>query len=452
MSESIHSRARRQCADEAALEARRARRRARKRLLRQLFVFPVRRLRYRHLPIAMITGTKGKTTTTLMLAHIMREAGLHVGTATTDGVLIGTEPVPQKRVAGYTMHERVMTDPSINAAVLEVSRAMVLNSFYVDRCDVGALLNVGNDHIGMDGIESIEQMAALKRTVIDTARKRIVLNADDVFCQQMIDDYPVDRTTLFSFDLESPIIAAHLKNGGRAIYFDERDEPQIVWRQGDQCDTVIYTDDMPAAAGGIFRHNIANAMAAAALAEGLDISFKTITAGLRSFQVTIEHLPGRQTFIEGYPFQLMFDRACNPPSAETLAECLTRVTVDGRRFCAMTSAGDRSDGHFQELAAALANSFDYFVCYEQPKYRRNRQTGEINALIKAGLEECGVSAEAIDVVADLKAAVELLSAKVAPGDLVVINGGSIHVAMPVMEAGFAPHLAKVPADQGDPPQ
>ena len=156
---------------------------------------------------------------------------------------------------------------------------------------------------------------------------------------------------------------------------------------------------------------------------------------------------------------MRLDRAAAEPHAAQRRDLATplaeprTVSVDAvRNTTTGISAGDRSDGHFQELAAALANSFDYFVCYEQPKYRRNRQTGEINALIKAGLEECGVSAEAIDVVADLKAAVELLSAKVAPGDLVVINGGSIHVAMPVMEAGFAPHLAEVPADRADPPQ
>ena len=442
MSESTPRLARRHRTDAATLEARRARRRARKKLLQQLFVFPVRRVWYRHLPTAMITGTKGKTTTTLMLAHLLREAGRHVGTAFTDGVMIGTELIPQKNIAGYPMHQRVLTDPAINAAVLEVSRAMALNSFYVDRCDVGALLNVGNDHIGMDGIDTIEKMAALKRTVVDTARKRFVLNADDALCRPMIDDYPVDRTTLFSFDPESPAVAAHLQKGGRAIYLDERDEPQIVWREGDRGDTVIAIGDLPAAAGGIFRHNIANAMAAAALAEGLDVPWPAISAGLRSFEISIEQLPGRQSFIEGYPFQLMFDRACNPPSAETLAECLTRVNVDSRRLCAMTSAGDRSDGHFQELAAALAQSFDYFVCYEQPKYRRNRPPGEINALIKSGLEQSGVSADAIDVVDDLKAAVEVLSEKAAPGDLVVINGGSIHAAMPVMQAGFSSHVAE----------
>ena len=369
----------------------------------------------------------------------------------TDGVLIGTELVAHRNIAGYPSHVRVLNDPAINAAVLEVSRAMALNSFYVDRCDVAALLNVGRDHIGMDGIETVEQMAALKRTVVDAARGTVVLNADDALCRTMIDDFPPGRTTLFSFDPESATVETHLKRGGRAIYLDERGEPQIVWRQGDRAETAIFVEDLPAAAGGIFRHNIANAMAAAALAQGLEVPLDSVTAGLRSFEISIEQLPGRQSFIEGYPFQLMFDRACNPPSAETLAECLTRVPVAGCRLCAMTSAGDRSDAHFHELAAALAQSFDYFVCYEQPKYRRNRAPGEISSLIKAGLEESGVAASSIDVVDDLDAAVKALSERVAPGDLVVINGGSIHVALPVMQEGFATHVAAMPAHQEDAP-
>jgi UDP-N-acetylmuramyl tripeptide synthase len=144
--------------------------------LRRSIILPFRRAWLRRIPTAFVTGTKGKTTTTRMLAHILAEAGHTVGVASTDGITIGAERVGEDDSAGYAGAARVLNDPSISAAVLETARGSLLQlGLYIDRCDVAALLNIGREQVGIDGIDTLEQMTKLKRKVIDAARKTVVL-------------------------------------------------------------------------------------------------------------------------------------------------------------------------------------------------------------------------------------------------------------------------------------
>jgi cyanophycin synthetase len=303
----------------------------------------------------------------------------------------------------------------------------------------------------MDGIDTLEQMAALKRNVIDAARKTVVLNADDPLCCKLVDEFPVDRTTIFSFNPEAGPIRDHLKTGGTAYCLDENGEPRIVRLQGTHARTIVSVADLPSAWGGIVRHNIANAMAAAALAEGLGIAFETIRAGLSTFNNTIEQSPGRFNVIEGYPFLLILDEAFSPPAAEALSECLTKVNVEGRRLCMIMSAGNRASWHYREFTAALAQSFDHFVCYEQEKYRRGRAPGEIAILLRSELVWNGVSADSIDVASDYEGALRALSAKTKPGDLVVILAGPEREEIPLVRRAFAAHSAAEDTASGDKP-
>ena len=397
----------------------------------------MRRRWIQRIPIAMITGTNGKTTTTRMLAHILSKAGFNVGFATTDGIVIRGELIQNGDEAGYYGHCRVLKDPSVTAAVLETGRgALISEGLYIDRCDVAALLNVGREQIDMDGIDTVEQMAELKRKVIDAARKTIVLNADNRLCCKLIDDFPVDRTTIFSFNPEDGRVREQLKKGGTAYCLDESGEPQIVRMQADEAQTIISVADLPSAWGGIVRHNIANAMAAAALAEGLGVDLKTVKAGLSSF----EQSAGRFNVIEGYPFLLILDTAMSPPATEALAECLTRVDVEGRRLCMMTAVGNRPSWYYRESTAALAQSFDHFVCYELEQYRRGRVPGEIANLLKSELLGNGVRADSIDVASDYETALWALSAKAKPGDLVVVLTEYNCTDISLVWKAFASHI------------
>jgi len=426
-----------------------ARLRGPRKLFRRFFLLPLRRSWYQRLPIAMITGTKGKTTTSRMLAHILSKAGFNVGLTTTDGLVIAGELLHEYDSSGYLGHGRVLKDPSVTAAVLETARGSLhRDGLYIDRCDVAALLNVGREQIGIDGIDTVEQMAEVKRKVIDAARKTVVLNADDPLCCKLIDEFPVHRTTIFSFNPECRAAREHLKKGGQAIFFHESGEPRIVRVQDSHAQSIISIADLPSACGGFVRHNIANAMAAAALAYGLGIPSEIITASLRSFENTVEQCFARFNIIRDYPFLVILDLAISPPAAECLAECLTGVDVEGRRLCAMSTLGDRPSWHYQELTAALAQSFDHFVCYEVEKYRRGRAPGEITNLLKSGLLRNAVAVDSIDVTNDYESALRALSAKAMSGDLVAILGMHRRQDFPLIRRAFASHIPDYPAAYG----
>ncbi len=179
--------------------------------------------------------------------------------------------------------------------------------------------------------------------------------------------------------------------------------------------------ELPSAWGGVVRHNIANAMAAAALADGLGISSDIVRAGLCSFE--LKDLPGRFNIIRERPFLLIVDRATSPPAAEALAKCLVTIPVQGRRMCMLTTTGNRPAWHYRELIRPLVERFDQFLCYETIRYRRGRAPGEILALLRTELLRRGVEAQSIDGVPDYESGLSILAAKAKPGDLVVVLGG-----------------------------
>jgi cyanophycin synthetase len=405
---------------------------------------PLRTALRRRIPTAFITGTKGKTTTTRMLARILSEAGHAVGFASTDGITITGKLVYEGDSASYAGARRVLNEPTISTAVLETARGVLLHhGLYVGRCDVAALLNIGREQIGIDGIDTLEQMAKLKRKILDAASGTVVLNADDRFCRELMAEFSAARTSVFSFDPESGTVSQHLKKGGAAFCLDESERPQIVRLQGDEAQSIAFVSDMPATWGGVVRHNIANALAAAALADGLGIDLGTIRAGLHSFDLSLEQSPGRFNIIRESPTLVILDNAMSPPAAEALAGCLAAVKVKGRKRCMMTSAGNRPDWHYAEVVAALVKGFDHFVCYEWKVYRRGRAPGEITLLLKNELLRQGVEPGAIDAAQDYETGLQMLSAKSRPGDLVVVLGVPKRKDMAMLRAMFSP-----PPDRG----
>lgn len=408
---------------QARKKAKKALRRVRRNILRPLLIVPARRILRRKFPLALITGTKGKTTTTRMLAHILAEAGHIVGYTSTDGVVIAGVQVTDHDSAAYAGAARVLKSPSITVAVLETARGGLLSDgLYVDRCDVAALLNVGRDHIGIDGIETLAQMAKLKRRVIDAARKTVVLNADDPLCRNLIGDFPASRITVFSLKSRSKTVRQHLANGGIAFCLEDKGEPRIVRREGGTVHPVVSIANVPAALGGALRHNIANAMAAAALAEGLGIAPDKAGAALSSFSISVERAPGRFNVISERPCLVIIDRATSPPAAKALAASVRNLPGEGRRLCMLTAVGNRPRVHFTEFGRHLAQAFDHFICYEQERYLRGRAPGEIAGLLRHGLEHAGVKAKNVDVASDYDGALRRMSQLAKPGDIVVILG------------------------------
>jgi cyanophycin synthetase len=184
------------------------------------------------------------------------------------------------------------------------------------------------------------------------------------------------------------------------------------------------------------RHNIANAMAAAAMADALGVVSEIVGAGLASFETSVEQSPGRFNVISDHPFLVIVDRAMSPPAAEALVEALRGINVEGRRICMFTSVGNRPRRHFRELVTVLARDFDHYVCYERKQYRRGRAPGEIGELLRSELLRSGVEAHSIDVALDCEGALSMLSMRPKRGDLVVALGSFRGEDIPTLRAAF----------------
>jgi cyanophycin synthetase len=391
------------------------------------------------IPTAMITGTKGKTTTTLMLSGILAAAGHTVGNATTEGVTIDGEQVLAGDYAESRGAAIVLQDPTVTAAVLETARGGLLSGgMYLDRCDVAALLNVGREQIGINGIETLDQMAGLKRKVLDAARKAVVLNADDPRCAGLAPDYRAHlRTILFSLDPDSPEIQAHIDAGGEALTIGStQGRETIMHLDAKGAMPLVRTDEFPASQGGIIRPNIANAMAASGLALGLAIEPRFIRQGLARYEITVESSKGRFNFVDGLPVRMLFDRAADPPGLAAVVSVIEAMAPAGKRICVLTAPGNRPDRHFEESAAAVAGHFDRFVCYEDDHYRRGKPPGEIAARLSRGLAAAGAQAGAIQVVDSPSDAAQAVASTADPGDFVAVFGWNVAASVEAYRAAF----------------
>lgn len=407
--------------------------------LRRLAVLPLRRFAYRGVPIALVTGSCGKTTTTRMLAHVLAQAGHTVGSCSTEGVVIGGELIDPSDSAHYFGAAKVLRHRAVTAAVLEVARGGLLShGRYLDRCNVAALLNIENEQVGIDGIDSLDAMARHKQQVIDAARDAVVLNADDPRCAAMACDYPRARVTLFSLHPEQAVCAEHVRSGGALVTLAGSDaRAAIVFRRGSASERILALADLPSALGGAVQHNVRNAMAAVALAKGMAIDTAAIAAALSEFSNTNEHNNGRFNLVPGYPFTVLLDYGSSPPSVRSTVAALDRLEVAGRRLCMVSGVGNRPDSAYDEIAEAVAGHFDHFVCYDCAMYRRQREVGEIAYRIRDGLLARGVSDDRIDVAFEVESGLMHLAPIAAPGDLVAVLGVDAHTALPLVRHVFA---------------
>ena len=227
----------------------------------------------------------------------------------------------------------------------------------------------------MDGIETLDDMARLKRTVLAAAKRAIVLNADDPRSAGMARDFPSLRKIFYSLGSEISPDRLYVRGQDTAIFARAIDDREFIVLERDaERIPLVAVDELPSCMGGIVRHNIANAMAAAGLALGLGISLETIADGLRRYGNSIEQSYGRFSFVDGFPMRVLFDRAVEPPAFETVTAAIDKIPAAGRRICALTGVGNRPAWHWPEAATAVAGHFDFYVCYERPEYLRGKSS------------------------------------------------------------------------------
>ena len=372
------------------------------------------------IPIAAITGTNGKTTTTRMLAHILKCAGYTAGHSTTLGVYVDDTLIEEGDRAGTSGAGMILANPSVDAAVLETARGgLVKGGMGYDACTVSAVLNVSDDHLGQDGIETVEQMAEVKRIVVTGTRDAVVLNADDPLCVPMAGHAQAETVCYFTVQADNPLVLGHIGNGGPAVVFNPAaGEPIAFYIDGAE-KLLMAAGDIPATYDGRALFNVQNAMAAAAMAHFLKVPMDAIRQGLKTFGTSFDQLSGRLNIRDDLPFPVILDYAHNPAGHKAFVAMLEKFPVEGRRIGVLSFVGRNRDELYTEVGRVFAGLFDHYICRESDLVY-DREPGEAPKLLRDALIGAGVEADKIEIIIREQTAVEAALNMARPGDLVVI--------------------------------
>ncbi|WP_414529083.1 cyanophycin synthetase [Nodularia chucula] len=336
------------------------------------------------IPILSITGTNGKTTTTRLLAHIYKQTGKVVGYTTTDGTYIGEYLVESGDNTGPQSAHVILEDPTVEVAVLETARGGILRSgLGFEMANVGVVLNVAADHLGIGDIDTIEQLANLKSVVAEAVFPDgyAVLNADDHRVAAMAEKTKAN-IAYFTMNPDSELVRKHVQKGGVAAVY-ENGYLSIV--KGDWTHRIERAENIPLTMGGRAPFMIANALAAGLAAFVQNVTIEQIRAGLKTFRASVSQTPGRMNLFNLGKHHALVDYAHNPASYEALGSFVRNWTT-GERIGVIGGPGDRRDEDFVTLGKLSADIFDYIIVKEDDD-TRGRSRGSAADLIIQGIKE-----------------------------------------------------------------
>ena len=377
-------------------------------------------------PIAALTGTNGKTTTARMLAHVMRMCGHHVGLTTTDAVYINGNLTMKGDMTGPKAAAMVLRDPDVDCAVLETARGGILRAgLGWDWCDVGAVLNVSEDHMGLGGIDTLEQLAEVKRIVVEVARDTAVLNADDPLVLAMADHTTAKHICYVTLDAQHPLVREHIRLGHRALVLEHTDHGEMIaiFDKGQHI-PLIRPQLIPATMEGKAQHNTQNAMFVAAMAYSLGKSLDDIRQGLRTFDMSFSQTPGRNNVYDEHGFRVVLDYGHNPAAIAAMTGLIERMKPRGKRIVQIGAPGDRRNEDYETIAKIIAGHFDVYIC-DRDDDTRGRGPDEVPKLMREYLLKAGVKDSQIHVIPEEPKALEVMLKMAEPSDLLLIFGSDV---------------------------
>jgi cyanophycin synthetase len=381
------------------------------------------------IPIVAVTGTNGKTTTSRMIAHIFKGMGRKVGMTSTDGILVDERLVIRADASGPKSARMVLQNPRVDFAVFEVARGGILREgLGYQRNDVGVVLNVAADHLGIGGIDTLEELARVKQVVVEAVPRDgfAVLNADDPLVAEMRRACS-GEVVWFTMRSDNELVEKHCRRGGQAVVLERSAlGDMIVIRHGRRSMQLAWTHLLPATFDGKAMMNVQNAMAAAAAAFAAGAHLHDIRQGLRTFTTSFYLAPGRLNVTEIGGVRVVVDYCHNAPGMRMLGDFVERLDAPShviekpRRIGVVATAGDRRDGDMRELGEAAAPHFDSIIVREDQNLRR-RRPGETAELVADGVRGASDSrCRDLEIVPDELAAVRRALAKANPGDLLVL--------------------------------
>jgi cyanophycin synthetase len=384
--------------------------------------------RFHDIPSALITGTNGKTTTARLSAHIARSASKNVGMSSTDWYGVNDRIIDRGDWSGPGGARNVLRQKDVEIAILETARGGLLRrGLGVEKADAAVITNIAADHLGDFGSQNLHELLDVKWVVSHAVRKSgvLVLNADDTLLVGKSADYS-GRLVWFALYAGNPLVASHVADGGVAFVLDDH---RLMRLEGDQSETICEEGDIPITMGGAAKHNVANALAAAALMNCLGISLADIRTGLMS--MTQDSNPGRSCVYAVNGINVLVDFAHNPRAFEALMDMARALPANRRALC-FGQAGDRTDELIRQLArGASAIGLDAVFVSELASYWRGRERGEVFSIIRDELLNCGASDDQIHHFDEELESLDAAMQWARTGDLVIMLalGGS----KPVLE-------------------
>jgi len=383
------------------------------------------------IPIIAVTGTNGKTTASRMIAHIFKGMGRKVGMTSTDGIVIDDRLVIKSDASGPRSARMVLQNPRVDFAVFEVARGGILREgLGYSRNDVAVVLNVAPDHLGLRGINTVEQLAQVKQVIVEAVPKQgaAVLNADDPLVAGMRRACS-GEVVWFSLKPDNRMISDHCRRGGKAVILEPSELGDlIVLVHGRRRMPLAYTHLLPATFGGKAMFNVQNAMAAAGAAYCAGAHLQDIRGGLRSFTPSYYSAPGRMNMTEVKGVKVIVDYCHNAPAMVALGDFVDRFFEDTtpmerpQRIGVVATAGDRRDQDMIDLGREAARHFDRIIVREDVRLR-GRAPGETAGLIVQGARQAqaeGCRLKQYEVVLDEIEATKVAVESANPGDLVVV--------------------------------
>lgn len=377
------------------------------------------------IPVVAITGTNGKTTCARLLARILARAGLVTGNTSTDGVVIDGVLVEAGDCTGPGAARTLLRRRELQAAVLEAARGGLLRrGFVLPSCDAALVTNVGDDHLGEFGIQTVDELAAAKAVVaqIVPPSGRVVLGADSAPLVRMRDRFAA-QVVWFSLDEHNPVVREHVAAGGEAWWASA--DGELVRARGSARESYGRVDELPLALGGAARHNVANVLAVCALAAGLGVDAAVVRAVIADFGRDVADNPGRFERYERRGVAVLLDFAHNVDALrhqrDVIAALRSGRPAGHRLIASFGMAGDRSDAVLTALAAEIAAMRpDRVILRDELHYLRGRAPGEVPAVLRRAFSAHGIAADAIDQAVDERAAIARAFEWARPGDVLVV--------------------------------
>lgn len=338
------------------------------------------------IPIIAVTGTNGKTTTTRLIAHIVKNNGYRVGFTTSDGIYIQNTMLTKGDTTGPISAEFVLKDPTVEFAVLETARGGILRSgLGFSYCDIGVLTNIKEDHLGISDIHNLKDLTKVKRVVLDSVKKDgwSILNADDDYSMRLMPDLD-SRIAIFSLDENNKYIRKFAKEGKITCVYEEG---FITIKKGDWKIRIAKAINIPITMDGKAKFMISNVLAASLATYLYGFEIEDIANSLRTFIPSAALTPGRLNIFKFKKFHVLIDFAHNPAGYEAIEDYLKNIEAT-KKIGIISGVGDRRDEDIKECGKIAGRMFDYIIIRNE-KHLRGRSEEEINGLIISGMQEAG---------------------------------------------------------------